>query len=70
MVACFAEGLNFDNIVADDTTKYAVFHVLQIFFSFLHEKLHPFHVQKNIFCVKTLDYFKTCPYRRLEETHK
>ena len=31
MVACFAEGLNFDNIVADDTTKYALFHVLQFF---------------------------------------
>ena len=34
MVACFAEGLNFDNIVADDTTKYALFHVLHFFFRF------------------------------------
>ena len=65
MVACFAAGLNLDNIVADDTTKYALFLVLQIFFRF-DTFFQPY--QKS--CSRKILYCKTFPYRRPEEKRK
>ena len=67
MVACFAAGLNLDNIVADDTTKYALFLVLQIFFRFdtFFNRIEN-HVQEKHYIVKhahTEDLKKNANYK-------